>query len=208
MRRLTRPRSPSTRPAISVAITPSSHALGDFGLAVGRHQLRPAAVEPSVVALAKAVVAGPRLEIFVITLVPQPHLVAEGMAAGDHTAAGLGAALPVVHVVLLVCPSRAEGSQAGQADRLLDLRRSGLVGVNPRPNFGFVGAAGVPDPQCPRAGAQHRQVWEDRANDGLYDFQARAKPRRHLWANLRLVSQEFGHRRIGNGVGADGGDAV
>src|SRR5271166_4022727 len=208
MRRPISPRSASTRLAISVVISPSRPIAGDFRPAVGRHQLRPAPVEPTMVAFAVAVVAGQRSQILVEALVPEAHFVTEGIAAGHHTATGLGAALPVVHIVLLEGAGRAEGPQAGQPDRLLDLRRGGLVGVNPGPHLGFVGAAGMPDAQCPRAGAQHREVWEDRADDGLYHFEAWAKPRCHLRGDLRLVSQDFRHRRIGDRVGADADHAV
>src|SRR5271169_709824 len=93
------------------------------GPAVGRHQLRPAAIELSVVALAHAEIAGPAFEIFVEALVPQTHLRVHGHAPRDDATAGAGAFLPIVHVVLLEGAGRAEPADPGQAHRLLDLGR-------------------------------------------------------------------------------------
>src|SRR5271166_682478 len=134
MRRPISPRSASTRLAISVVISPSRPIAGEFRPAFGRHQLRPAAVEPTMVAFAVAVVAGQGSEFVVEALVPEPHFVTEGIAPGDHASSGLGAALPVVHVVLLESAGRAEAPHSGQSNGFLDLRRGRLVDVDPRPH--------------------------------------------------------------------------
>src|SRR5258708_666515 len=98
------------------------------------HQLSPAAVEAAVGPLAVAVVAGDRAEIRVEAFAPGAHLVVERLPARHDAAAGLGAALPIVHVVLLEGAARAENAGAGQTDRLLDLRWGGLVGIDPGPD--------------------------------------------------------------------------
>src|SRR5947208_14005392 len=98
MRRLIRPRSLSTRPAMSLAISGSSVVGCGFRPALGLHQLGPAAIEPAMVALAVAVVAGPGLQVVVEALVSEAHLVIQSLAPGDRAACCLGAALPVVHV--------------------------------------------------------------------------------------------------------------
>src|SRR5215510_730354 len=80
----------------------------------GRHELRPASVELPMVALAEAVVAGPGLEVLVVTLMAQPHLHIQRIAPGDDPAAGAGTLLPVVHVVLLEGARRAKASHPSQ----------------------------------------------------------------------------------------------
>src|SRR5690349_3618052 len=87
--------------------------------ALPRHQLGPAPVEAAVVRLAVAIVAGDGGEIRVEPLAAAAHLVIQRMTAGDDAAPGLGAALPVVHVVLLEGAAGAEHAGAGEADRLL-----------------------------------------------------------------------------------------
>src|SRR6516225_6376723 len=69
--------------------------------AVGCHQLRPAPVELTVVALAHAEIARPGVETLVKALVPKPHLRVYRHAPRDDAAASAGAFLPIVHVVLL-----------------------------------------------------------------------------------------------------------
>src|ERR1700730_12825857 len=140
MRRLIRPRSLSTRPAISLAMSSSSVGCRSLRPAVGGHQLCPAPVEPAVVAFAVAVVAGHGAERRVIVLVAEPHLVGDRIAPGDDAAAGQGAALPVVHVVLLEGAGRAEHPDAGQPDGLLDLGRRRLVDKATGPDLGLVGS--------------------------------------------------------------------
>src|ERR1700730_16429738 len=152
MRRLIRPRSLSTRPPISLAMSSSSLGCRSLCPAVGGHQLGPAAVEPAVVAFAVAVIAGPGAETFVVVLVAEPHLVGDRIAPGDDAAAGQRAALPIVHVVLLEGAGRAEHPNAGQPDRLLDLGRRGPVDKAPGPDLGLVGAARMPH----REGARGR----------------------------------------------------
>src|SRR3989442_9651056 len=124
------------------------------------------------VALAEAVVTGPGLEILVETLVSQAHLVIQGISARHHPSSGLGTLLPVVHVVLLESPRWAKDPHSGQSNGFLDLRRRGLVHVDPRPHFGLVRPPRVPDTQCARGGSKHREVREDRASDRLDEPQA------------------------------------
>src|SRR6516165_2946398 len=152
MRRPIRPRSASTRPAISVAMCSSSSVCGEVCPAFGRHQLRPTAVEAAMIAFAVTVVACQCPEIRVELLAPQTHFVAQGIAASDHASSGLRAALPVVHIILLKSPRRAERPHAGQANRFFDRGGGGLVGKDPCPYLGLVGPPWVPDPE----GARHR----------------------------------------------------
>src|SRR6184192_1312306 len=141
MRRLIRPRSLSTRPAMSFAIPVSlfGRRFGGFGFgpAIRGHQLRPAAIKAAVVALAVAVVARPGAERLVKALVPKTHFVIQGLASGDRAASGLGAALPIVHVILLEGARGAEHPHPGHPDRFLDMRRRRLVGITPRPDLGL-----------------------------------------------------------------------
>jgi hypothetical protein len=83
------------------------------------------------VALADAQIAGRGLEVLVEALVTQPHLVVQHHAPRHDAAAGTGAFLPIVHVVLFEGARRAEAAHAGQPDRFLDVRRGGLVGEDP-----------------------------------------------------------------------------
>src|SRR6516164_9487241 len=121
MRRPIRPRSASTRPAMSVAMSPSSSVCGEVCPAFGGHQLRPAAVKAAMIAFTVTVVAGHCSKVLLETLATEAHLVIQRITASDHAASGLGAALPVVHVVLLKGPRRAENARASQAERLFDL---------------------------------------------------------------------------------------
>src|SRR5205085_2117636 len=184
MRRLIRPRSLSTRPAISLAISASSIVCRGFRPALGFHQLGPAAIEPAMVALAVAVVARPGLQIGVEALVSEAHLVIQSLAPGNGAACRLGAALPVIHVVLLEGPRRAEHPNSGDPDRLLDMRRRRLVGIAPRPDLGLIRSARVPDPEGARGRPQHREVREYRAGDWLDPAEARAEPLRHFGRDL------------------------
>src|SRR5712691_9425859 len=108
------------------------------------------------VGFAVAVFAGQRPEIRVETLVSQAHSVVQGMAPCNDTAAGLGAALPIVHVVLLERAGRAENAHSGEADRFLDFGRRRLVGIGPGPDFGLVWAARVPHPKRARGRPKDR----------------------------------------------------
>src|SRR5205085_9955110 len=130
-------------------------------------QLRPAAIKAAVVALAVAVVARPGAERLVKALVPKTHFVIQGLASGDRAASGLGAALPIVHVILLEGARGAEHPHPGHPDRLLDMRRRRLVGVTPGPDLGLVGAARVPDPEGARGRPQQREIRKNRAGDRL-----------------------------------------
>src|SRR5712671_2480671 len=135
------------------------------GPAVGGQQSRPAAIELAMVALADAVVAGPGVEAFVKALVPHAHLRVDRHASCHDAAAGLGAFLPIVHVVLLERAGGAEAAHAGMPDRLLDLRRCRLVDKDPGPHLGLVRPARLPDAEGARGRAQQREVWEHRADD-------------------------------------------
>src|SRR5712691_5300553 len=121
MRRLISPRSASTRLPVSVPMRASLVArhsrVAEVSAAVlGCHQLGPAPVKPAMVRFAVAIVARQRREIGIEPLVSQAHCVVQRMAAGDDAAAGLGAALPIVHVVLLECATRSEHAGPGEPD--------------------------------------------------------------------------------------------
>src|SRR5215469_7484973 len=194
MRRPINPRSASTRPAMSCVITTL--------LGVG-HQLRPTPIEPTVVALAVAVIAGQCPELLVEALVPKSHFVAEGVAPGDHAASGLGATLPIVHIVLLESTRGTEAPHSGQPERFLDLRRGHLVDIDPRPHLGLVRPPRVPDPECARRSPEHREIGEYRTDDRFYPAYARPEALRHLRSNLFLIFQDLRHRRVGDRVRAD-----
>src|SRR6516162_2942942 len=110
------------------------------------------------VAFTVAVVAGHCPEILVKTLAAEAHLIIERVAAGDHAAPGLGAALPVVHIVLLKGTCRTEGPRSGQPERILDLWGRRLVHVDPRPHLGLVRSAWVPDPEGARGSSKYREI--------------------------------------------------
>src|SRR5207249_8546369 len=86
----------------------------DLGQAVGCHELRPAPVEPAVVAFAVTVVARPGAAILIEVLVAQPHLVIEQGAPGHRASRGLCAPLPIIHVVLLKGAARAKHACSGK----------------------------------------------------------------------------------------------
>src|SRR5438067_12550261 len=111
--------------------SPGDVAVRYAGPAVGREQLRPAPVELAMVALADAPVAGPGVEAGVEPLMPHAHLRVDRHAPRHDAAAGLGAFLPIVHVVLFESAGRAEAAHPGETDRLLDLGRRRLVDEHP-----------------------------------------------------------------------------
>src|ERR1700758_829362 len=160
------------------------------------------------VAFTVAVVAGPGFEIFVETLVPEAHFIAERVAPGHHPSRGLGAALPIIHVVLLERARRAEAPHSGQPERLLDLRRGRLVDVNPRPHLGLVRPARVPNSKSARGSSEHREVREHRTDDRLYSAQTRTEALCHLRSNLFLIGQDLGNGWVGDRVGADPDDRM
>src|SRR5438093_6054182 len=85
------------------------------------HELRPAAIELAVIALAHAVVAGPGVEALIEPLVAEPHLGVQVGSPRHDAATAARAFLPVVHVVLLERARGAEASHAGQSVRFLDV---------------------------------------------------------------------------------------
>src|SRR5207248_8959987 len=95
----------------------SSIVCRGFRPALGFHQLGPAAIEPAVIAFAVAIIAGPGVQRLVEALATEAHLVIQILAPGDRAAGGLGAALPIVHIVLLEGARRAEHSHPGHPDR-------------------------------------------------------------------------------------------
>src|SRR5436190_13797017 len=125
----------------------SSIVCRGFRPALGFHQLGPAAIEPAMVAFAVAIIARPGVQRLVEALATEAHLVIQILAPGDRTAGGLGAALPIVHIVLLEGARWTEHPNPGHPDRLLDMRRRRFVGIAPRPDLGLVRAARVPDPE-------------------------------------------------------------
>src|SRR6516225_4300634 len=116
------PDMPGSRPPV---------AARHFGPALGLHQLRPAAVELTVVALAHAKIAGPGVEALVKALVPKPHLRVNRHAPRHHPATSAGAFLPIVHVVLLKRARRAEAAHPGSPHRFLDVPRRRLIDIDP-----------------------------------------------------------------------------
>src|ERR1700724_2169549 len=82
------------------------------GTAVGGERLRPAAVKLAGVALAEAVIPRPGAERRIEACAAEPHLVVDRHAARCDAAAGLGALLPIVHVVLLEGAGRTETAHA------------------------------------------------------------------------------------------------
>src|SRR5262249_60508803 len=90
------------------------------------HQLGPAAIEFGVIAFAEAVIADGGAERRIEALTAEPHLGVYRDAAGHHPAAGLGAFLPIIHVVLLEGAAGAEAADAGQLEAALYVRRRRL----------------------------------------------------------------------------------
>src|SRR5439155_26210283 len=169
-----------------------SVAARHLGPALGFHQLRPAPVELAMIALAHAEIAGPGFEAFVEPLMPQTHLRVHGHATRDHAAAGAGALLPIVHVVLLECAGRAETANTGKADRFLDMRWGGLVGVDPGPHLGLVGAARMPDAEGERGGAEHREIGKGCADDRVDATRPGSQALIDFRADLLLIFQNLG----------------
>src|SRR5438045_9640859 len=93
------------------------------------------------VALAKTGIACPGAERCIEALVAEPHLIVHRHAARRDPAAGLGAFLPIVHIVLLEGAAGAEAAHPGQPERLLDFSRRRFVAVTPRPHRGSAGGA-------------------------------------------------------------------
>src|SRR5215472_2587575 len=164
MRRPMSPRSASTRLAISGATSPSCSISRDFRLAVVGHQRCPAPVEATVVAFTVTVIAGDGTEIRLKPLASEPHRIVQRMAPRDDASAGLGAALPIVHVVLLKRAARSEHTGSREADRLLDLGRRRPVCIDEGPAFGLVGTTRMPDAQSTRGRPQDRQIRKDRGS--------------------------------------------
>src|SRR5215469_12766188 len=166
--------------------------------AVGPHQLGPAAVELAMITFAHAEIAGPGIEVRIEAFVPQTHLRVHGHAPRDHTAAGAGALLPVVHIVLLESAGGAEAPHTGQSHRFLDVRRRRFVDVDPRPHLGLVRTARVPDAECAGGGAEHRKIREGRADDRVDPTRAGPETLLDLRADLPLIFQNLGDRRVGH----------
>src|SRR5262245_28256953 len=81
--------------------------------ALGLHQLRPTAIELPVVALAKAAITGPGAKRGIKAFTPEPHLIVDWQTPRDNATAGLGAFLPIIHVVLLKGAGRAKAANPG-----------------------------------------------------------------------------------------------
>src|ERR1700730_11416466 len=80
----------------------------------GVDQLRAAAVELPMVALAEAGITGPGAEGGFEALVPEAHLIVDRHAPRHDAAAGLRAFLPIVDDVLLKGSGRAEATHPRQ----------------------------------------------------------------------------------------------
>src|SRR5207237_10554024 len=120
--------------------------------------------------------AGEVVEVLVAALVTTPHLIVERNAPRDDAAAGAPAFLPIVHVALLEGSRRAEAAHAGHPDRLLDVRRGGLIGKDPGPDLRLVGPTRMPHAEAARGRAQHREVREHRADNGIDQLFPGAEP--------------------------------
>src|SRR5215471_21209040 len=107
------------------------------------------------------------------------------MAPRDDASAGLGAALPIVHIVLLKGAARSEDPGSGEADRLLDLGRRGPVRIDEGPAFGLVGTTRVPDAQRARGRPQDRQVRKHRSGDRIAAVNAWPQALLQLRTDLR-----------------------
>src|SRR5262249_58562235 len=119
----------------------------------------------TMVAFAVAVVAGDCAKIRLKPLAPEAHRVIQRLAPRDDASAGLSAALPIVHIVLLKRAAGSEHPGSGEADRLLDLGRRRPVRIDEGPAFGLVGTTRVPDAQRARGRPQDRQVRKDCGGD-------------------------------------------
>src|SRR5438105_1164914 len=169
----------------------------------GVDQLRPAAVELPMVALAEAGIAGPGAEGGVEAFMTEPHLVVDRHAPRHDAPAGLRAFLPIVHVVLFEGSGWAEAAYPGQPKCLLHFWRRGLVDEHPRPDLGLPRAARMPDAQRARGPPQQREVREHGAHDRVDQGRARPQPLIDLGPDLALVGLDLGHWRVAEAVGAD-----
>src|SRR5262245_27456952 len=124
--------------------SPTGLAVRQVAPAGSVHQLRPAAVERPMVALAEAGIADRGAEGGIEALVPEPHLVVDRHAPGHDAAAGLRAFLPIIHIVLLEGSGGAETAHPRQPERLLYFRRRGFVDKHPRPDLGLLRTARMP----------------------------------------------------------------
>src|SRR6516225_6008146 len=182
--------------------------------ALGRHQLRLASIELPMIALAHAEIAGPGIEVRVEPLMPEPHLRVQERSSRHRSATGASTFLPVVHIVLLDGTGGAEPPHTGQPDRLLDLRRGGPVDIDPRPDLGLVGATRMPDAEGAGAYAKQGEIGEQGADDRADQSHSGSQALFHLRADLLLVREDLGHRRLGhvvwpdahNGMAVSGGD--
>ena len=89
----------------------------------------------TLIALTDAEVGGPCTQFVIEPLLTQPHLNIQYLTSRDHTSGCLRALLPVVDVVLLERPRRAETAQARQANRFLDGGGCLAIGEDPRPDL-------------------------------------------------------------------------
>src|SRR6266404_3877584 len=153
-----------------------SRAVRQLAPVFRRHDFSPAPIELPVIALAETGIARPGAERRIEALATEPHLVVDRHAARRNTTAGLGAFLPVVHVVLLEGAGRAEAAHAGEAERLFDVARSRLVDEYPRPHFGPAGAARLPNAEGPGGAAQQREIREYGGDDRVDQPGARPEP--------------------------------
>src|SRR6516162_9127877 len=170
--------------------------------ALGFHQLRPAAIELAVVALAHAEITGPSVEALVETLMSQPHLGVDRKLPRHHTPTGLRTLLPVVHIVLLECAGWAEAPDTRQPYRFLDVGWRRLIGIDPRPHCGPFGTPRLPHPEGARGRPQHREIREHRADDRVDHTRSGAQTLLDLWTDLFLILQDLGYRRVGHIVRA------
>ena len=101
--------------------------------------------------------------------------------------AGVGALLPVIHVVLLQDARRAEGAQAAATDRILHLLRRVPVSEHPSPYLRMEGAPRLPQPEGVGGGPHQPQVGKHVGHDGLARLNPRPQTRLHIGTHPRLV---------------------
>src|SRR5215831_681914 len=142
-------------------------------------------------------VSGPSPDVLVEAFVSSSHRIVQLVAPGHHPPAGLGALLPVVHVVLFEGACGAETPQTGQAEGFLHRHRGRLVDVDPGPDFYLVRVLWVPDPEGVGRGAEEGEVREQRADDGVDQATTGSETPRNLRADLFLIGQDFGYRGLG-----------
>src|SRR6516162_6472678 len=118
------------------------------------------------VALAHAEIAGPGIEVWIEALISEPHLRVQKSSPRHRSATGRGC-------IPASCPCRPARScrkgqppHTSQPDRLLDMRRGGLVGIDPRQDLDLVRPR-MPDAKGARTNAQPGEIGNRVPTNGL-----------------------------------------